>query len=77
MPKKKRKVTTDQTWRGRVTYPSEFDSEPDNDLAIGQSILWHGHLLPHEETPLCWCEPDILFFDPETGECAYEHKRTH
>lgn len=67
----------DPTWRGTVTYPASFDSVPGDDIAISQSILWPEGLLPHEETPLCWCEPEILFYDPETGECAYEHRRTH
>jgi hypothetical protein len=74
---KKPKASKSPTWRGTVSYPSNFLPQFDEDVAIGTSILWHGHSLPHEESPFCWCGPDIIDFDEDTETLIYVHRETH
>jgi len=74
---KKRKASKNPTWRGTVSYPNNFQPQQDDDLAIGVSIMWPGHNLPHEESPWCWCDPDLIDFDEESETLIYVHRETH
>lgn len=33
--------------------------------------------LEHEDKLECWCEPEIDYYDPETGACVIVHRERH
>lgn len=74
---KKPKASKSPTWRGTVSYPHSFQPQFGDDVAISQSILWPGNNLPHEESPWCWCDPDLIDFDEDSETLIYVHRETH
>lgn len=32
---------------------------------------------PHEDSPDCWCFPEVIFVDPESGHAIWRHGRAH
>ncbi len=65
-PSKTRKV---------VDYPAFFEPSSD-DRSLQEPLVIPGNRMLHENSELCWCEPEISHYDEDLGIWVCEHRWT-
>jgi hypothetical protein len=63
----------------RLTEPHSFSSGsalPDSGESCGDGVALPdgGQAVEHSSSADCWCQPEKVYVDPDTGDAVYVHR---